>query len=149
MESGRDPVLRTRLRRPSSGAFVRQMKSLRLALVVACVAFAPGAAAQRGQSTLVTTPVPARKRVESGITVLEHDQAALARATRLTLVATPVTVAGSINEDPAYDLTRAYNAVLLADGRIATLARVGNRLLVFGVDGHGQRSLGHTGQGPG
>ena len=120
-----------------------------LGLVAALAVPTSPAAAQRGQATLVTTPVLARQRVEGGVTIFEHDRDAFTRATRLTLDASVVTVVGGADGDPAYDLTGAHQVVLLSDGRLATFATVGNKFLIFGADGRGQRTLGRTGQGPG
>src|SRR3990172_3904670 len=125
------------------------MKVYLARLVAALAVPTSPAAAQRGQATLVTTPVLARQRVEGGVTILEHDRDAFTRATRLSLDASVVTVVGGAGGDPAYDLTGAHQVVLLSDGRLATFATVGNKFLIFGADGRGQRTLGRTGQGPG
>lgn len=88
-------------------------------------------------------------RMQDGVRILEHAADALDRAPRLTLDSIPVAVLGGARADPAFDLTYAAYAALLSDGRVVTLAPVGNRLLAFGADGRGQRALAQRGNGPG
>ena len=68
---------------------------------------------------------------------------------QFVLAPIPVMIAGGANGAADYRLTYAYQAALLSDGRLATLATIGNKLLIFGADGRGQRVIGRTGQGPG
>ncbi len=90
-----------------------------------------------------------RTRMEAGIAVREHDAAAFTGAPQFVLDPVPLMIAGGANGAADYDLTYAYQAVLLSDGRLATLATIGNKLLIFDTDGRGQRVVGRTGEGPG
>ena len=94
-------------------------------------------------------PVLATTRVENGVTVYEHAADAFDKAPRWTLENAPLTTIGGADGDPQYDLTRVSYVVPLTDGRVMTFASVGNKVLVFGQDGEGQRVIGTTGQGPG
>jgi len=84
-----------------------------------------------------------------GVRTMTHDAAAFDRAPRLEVDPAPIAVLGAPDDDPAYDLTNVAVVALLSDGRAATLSPVGARVLVFGPDGPGERSLGRQGRGPG
>jgi hypothetical protein len=94
-------------------------------------------------------PVPAIMRVENGVTIYEHAPDAFSKAPQWTLEGTPASTYGGDAGDPQYDLTYAYFAVPLSDGRLMTFAPVGNKVFVFGRDGKGERVIGRTGQGSG
>jgi len=61
----------------------------------------------------------------------------------------PLATMGGAEAAPSYDLTHAYHVALLADGRVAALAPIGSRFMLFGADGKGIRVWGRVGKGPG
>jgi hypothetical protein len=103
-------------------------------------------------SGIVVTPLSAQvvpiRAVQNGVTVLQRRADAFTRAPQWIVEDKPVAVAGGSGA-PDYDLTFAWNVEILSDGRLVTLAPVGNRLYVFSPTGAPQRSLGRQGQGPG
>lgn len=109
----------------------------------------PFASAQSRVSTASRAPVAPSTRVENRVTVHAHDAGAFARAPQWTLDPKPLLVAGGANGDPEFDLTYAYTAELLSDGRMATFASIGAKLLVFTSDGRSARTIGRMGKGPG
>jgi len=119
-----------------------------LLLTAACAADAPRHDAD-SRPLAATTPLPATVHERDGVTLLEHGAAAFDRAPRLAIAPTPLATLGGADGDAAYDLTSAGEVVLLADGRLATLAPMGGRLLVFRADGRGDRIVGRPGRGPG
>ncbi|MES2522301.1 MAG: hypothetical protein V4617_06370 [Gemmatimonadota bacterium] len=80
--------------------------------------------------------------------VLSHAANAFDRAPQWSLAPAPVATAGGAHA-PNHDLTNAWEVELLSDGRLVTLASIGNRLLLFAPDGKGGKSLGRQGKGPG
>lgn len=90
-----------------------------------------------GQGTTITGDLV----VANGIPSHRHSADAFERATQLTIDPEPIAVLGGADGDGEFDLTYATSVVLLSDGRIATLAPVGNRLLIFDRNGRGERSL--------
>lgn len=129
-------------------SFSRFVRDVIRAAAIAALSAVP-LVAQLKQSTLVTTPVMPNTRVEAGVKVLQHDRTAFARATQLELAGAPLTVIGGADGDVEHDLTWAQYVAVLSDGRVATLAAVGNKYYVFGADGQYQRTLGRQGKGPG
>lgn len=94
-------------------------------------------------------PLPATARMVNGVTVMEHTADAFMRAPRLMIDPRPVAVAGGMDGDPNYDLTYVSSAEFLPGNRIATLAIIGARLMVFGADGKPEWVLNRMGKGPG
>ncbi len=92
-------------------------------------------------------PVLPTRADSGGIALLLHRADAFAKAPAWT-VAPLVGRAGGA-EQPDWDLTWASGAVLLSDGRLVTLAAVGNRFYRFAPDGRGERVLARQGAGPG
>lgn len=109
---------------------------------------APATGAAQGPAS-AARPMPATTRVMDGITVMEHAAEAFARAPRLTIDTRPLAVAGGSDGDPNYDLTYAGSVQFLPDNRIAALAIIGARLMVFGADGKPEWVLNRMGRGPG
>jgi len=105
--------------------------------------------AQLKQPTLITTPVMPTTRAEAGVNVLQHDAYAFTRATQLGLVGAPVTTIDGTTLDPAFDLTRTEDVVLLSDGRIAAFSAIGSRFMIFRANGKPERKIGRSGKGPG
>jgi hypothetical protein len=95
------------------------------------------------------TPVLPARELEAGVVVLKHGADAFTRAAQWSLSATAAATAGGRAAGPDYDLTDVRNVEMLSDGRIATLAPIGNRLLVFAANGRGERTLAREGTGPG
>ena len=100
-----------------------------------------------GSAVSGAAPIPATVRVVDGITVLEHGADALDRAPRLRIDSAPLASMGGT--DAEFDLTHVRSVILLPDGRVATFASLGNRLLIFRPDGRGERVIGRTGGAPG
>jgi hypothetical protein len=96
-----------------------------------------------------SAPVIPARRVQDGVTILEHGADAFTRAPRLALAPAPLATMGGAGGDPAYDLTETSSVILLRDGRLATFAFTDSKLLIFGADGMPQRIIGRHGQGPG
>jgi hypothetical protein len=94
------------------------------------------------------SPVLPARRTVAGVTILEHDASAFERAPKWSISATPVATAGGGNARSAFDLTDVYDAALLSDGRLFTVAS-GSKMLLFGVDGRGEKVVGRPGKGPG
>jgi hypothetical protein len=121
--------------------------------LICCVAFAGCTADGDVQDVTKTIsggdPVLATTRVENGVTVHEHAHDAFRKAPHWTIEATPATTIGGGGGDPQFDLTWARYVIPLSDGRVMTFAPVGNKVIVFGKDGKGERTIGRTGQGPG
>jgi hypothetical protein len=119
---------------------------LALLLAIGCTS-GEGSAAAR----VLTEPQPLMPvvRTDVDVTVLEHPVGAYMQAPQLTTEATPLSIIGGADGDPQFDLTLASYVIPLADGRVMTFARVGNKVFVFGRGGKGQRTIGRTGQGPG
>jgi hypothetical protein len=103
------------------------------------------------EARVMTTSQPLIPDVRSDgdVTVMEHPAGAYMQAPQFTIEATPLSVIGGAGGDPQYDLTYASYVIPLADGRVMTFARIGNKVFVFGRDGQGERTIGRTGQGPG
>lgn len=101
------------------------------------------------QQALVTVPVLPRRTVENGVTVLSHDKTAFDRATQLVLTGPPVTTIDGTQGDGSFDLTQVFYAALLSDGRVATYATIGAKLMTFRPDGSADRIFARHGQGPG
>ena len=78
-------------------------------------------------------PVLPARQLLGGIVVLQHRVDAFDRAPQWSLAPAAIATAGGASS-PDYDLTNAWYVELLSDGRLVTLAPVGNRLLVFGPD---------------
>ncbi len=93
-------------------------------------------------------PLPGTSRTENGVTIVEHGADAFDRAPRFTLDSVPLAVMGGQDEPADFDLTRVSQVVLLRDGRVATFAGIGARLLLFAADGTPGRVLGRRGRGP-
>jgi hypothetical protein len=124
---------------------------LTLTLAVALFGIACGknsdsaAVSAAGQASSDTLVMPTVSTID-GVREMTHDATAFDRARKLELVGEPITVLGGA--DAEYDLQYA-TAQFLNDGRIATLARVGNQFYLFGRDGSGPRVLARNGGGPG
>jgi hypothetical protein len=89
------------------------------------------------------------RRAVSNIEVLEYPADARTRVPQYTTATAPAVRYGGADVAPQFDLTWVSYAKTLSDGRIATLSRVGARLLVFGRDGRPERAIGRLGKGPG
>ena len=94
-------------------------------------------------------PVLPTRSVAGEVVVLQHGPDAFDRAPKWSLESKPIATAGGAAGVPEFDLTGAGDVEILSDGRLVTLAMVGNRLLLFAADGRGERSLGRQGKGPG
>lgn len=116
--------------------------------LVAC-ALALGCGGAAGEANFGGAPLAPTVRVENGVTILEHPPDAFERATRVTVDPEPLATMGGAAADPAYDLTFADNVLLLEDGRVLALARVGNRIMLFDTDGRGTWLYNREGRGPG
>jgi hypothetical protein len=90
--------------------------------------------------------LPARE-MEAGVVVLRHNAGAFDRAPQWSIAPTPLAVAGGRSAGAEFDLTNVRNAELLSDGRIAAFAPIGNRVLLFGANGRGERTLARGGSG--
>jgi hypothetical protein len=106
-------------------------------------------AAESWSTQTATSPVRPTSRDTAGITLLTHGSGAFDSAMHLTAAADPLTVIGGPEMKPGYELLYVYDVGILSDGRVAALAQVGNKLLIFGADGKPQKSLGRQGSGPG
>jgi hypothetical protein len=126
-------------------------RALLIAVVSLLAAGVPVAAlrAQACDPRAPRVPVRATTRLVDGIPTLEHQAGAFDRAPCYSLHPTPVAVIGGSAGDPKYDLTYAHDVALLSDGRVATLASIGNKLYIFGADGRPQHDFGRQGKGPG
>jgi hypothetical protein len=113
------------------------------------VLFSVGSAHAAAQSTPSSPgPVLPTRQLVDGVVVLQHRAGAFERAPQWSLAPAPLATAGG-PAAPDYDLTYARAVEILSDGRLVTLAPVGNRLFVFAPDGRGEKSLGREGKGPG
>jgi hypothetical protein len=119
-------------------------------LLAAVTLLVTGAPHLIGQSNRQAgTAVLPTRELEAGVTVFRHNADAFTRAPQWSLTATPIATAGGAAGGAEFDLTNVRNVELLSDGRMATLAPIGNRLLLFAANGRGERTLAREGKGPG
>jgi len=115
------------------------MRKLLLSAFTLVVVASPGRALLRAQ-------VIPRSRLVDGVVELQHSADAFQRAPQFVLSAKPL---ATLVDQASVDLTWAFDVALLSDGRIVTLARVGNHLLLFEPDGRFAKELSRKGNGPG
>lgn len=101
---------------------------MRSALTILVVGFALAPEIVARAQVIPTT------RTIDGVVVRNHRSDALEKAPRWSLSPRPMTVIGGASGDPKFDLTYAGDFALLSDGRMVTLAPIGNRLFVFATE---------------
>ena len=112
-------------------------------LLAACVDAADDAG--NGPATGNMAPLAPVVRDSAGVAIYEHPADAFARAPRFVMSKKPVTeIKGS---DVESDLSRVWQPMVLADGRVVMFAD--GSLLVFGPTGDLVERIGRTGEGPG
>lgn len=101
-----------------------------------------------GASRLLSAqPVLPTRTVEGGVQVLSHRADALGKAPVWKLGALIGRAGGAAAPD--IELTYAFSAALMRDGRLVTLSEVGNRFYRFSETGKFEQSIARQGAGPG
>jgi hypothetical protein len=119
------------------------LRFLAMLTLAACAGAADDAAG--GPATGNTAPLAPTVRDSAGVAIYEHPADAFDRAPRFEMSKKPVTeIKGS---DVEADLSRVWQPMVLADGRVAMFAD--GSLLVFGPAGDLVERIGRTGEGPG
>ncbi len=121
---------------------MRPMSPLAAALLIAATGLS-------NQSHAQAAPVMPAREMEAGVAVLRHNASAFDRAPQWSIAPTPLAVAGGRSAGAEFDLTNVRNAELLSDGRIVAFAPIGNRLVLYGANGRGERTLAREGSGAG